>query len=953
MSKTLVILLILSSTLVVTSTADQGLKDSCCQGDITAQIQMTNVQGSVTIDTNTWTLRTNLSTRCATVNISIHEFPVIYGASQDPCDIGHIGQSSLDLSLKGTTQVVVDRNMRYDGRSLFLKTCGLQTCVNLDTGAHRVWKAVVHSFILGQVYFLQPSTPQPITVVMELGLLEEMAALNASLFFSDACQGNNVQLLGSAQVNHQKFAKSRLELNTAEVMPYLVIKYQERWACAELKLIQTKEVSAQFSMKGVEGSFSFKQESPFHPTQLSINLWRLRGLAGQYRIHSLPVRARHHSDQNLCDEGNTGSLWNPLSVSTANNRGGHTSWPIGDLSGRHGTLQGREAFSAVLTDWNLPLFGNNSVTTRSVLILKASGEPWACSTINLEGEVVTALASFRKGVVGKIMFQQATSDPYNDLTVYIELSQASDSISKNHNWHIHEIPLTTESKDCASAGGHFNPYNVSTGGNYSQECKPSNPMRCEAGDYAGRLVPITLLAPFPARYLFTDSLTSLTGPTSIIGRSVVIHESEGRSPRVACANILLQPIFQGRTDLWSGSGNAGGELGASQVSEFTPTVIDVNFNGLSGLAGGFHIHQLPVTAGSDNPCSDQKIRGHFNPFLVNMTSSPAVGNGTDDEYELGDISGRHGSLLNLDNKIAKFRDMNLPLSGPHSALGRSLVIHYVNGSRMHCATFQHQLSSDGEWVRVSAEFSGVIRGRISLSQIVYPNGGSSDTTILVDLQPASPDKNLSWSIRTQDSGGETYNPYEIPNQGGNWSWCGPQVSQHCRVGDLVGKHGPISPRNRLMFTDSNLPLAGDFTVVSRTLALSWDSLELSSMLLPDVSITSLKFQKVTPFDRSALRGAVSAALGVPLWKVTVLPQTTEEDSCLRVQFFVIGFNDTSNLNALQAQESLGPFCTSTLCCPGSKKPSGSNASGISTSIFLIIASLVLSQLLLANRTDEK
>lgn len=635
----------------------------------------------MTINTSAGTLRTDLSGTCGSVNISIHEFPVIYGAFQDPCDISHIGRSHYELSLSGMGQAAVDRTIRYEGCSLVLKTCGQETCVNLLSGTQSAWKAIVRSFIIGQVYFLRPSNLQPITALTEFALLDGSASLNASLFFSDTCQVNNVRFFGSVEVgDHQKLAKIHLEPAT-NVMPYLVIKHQERWACAEVRPIQPTEASARFSMQGLNGSFSFKQDSSFHPTQLSISLWKLRGLASHYRVHSLPILARQQQNQDLCAEVNTGKLWNPLSVGTAKDRSYHSSWPIGDLSGRHGTLQGYEKFNAVLTDWNLPLYGNNSVIGRSVLISKSNGEPWACGIINLEGGVVKALASFRKGVIGRIMFQQALSDAYNDLTVYIELSHVSDIISKSHNWHVHERPLSTESEGCAGAGGHFNPYNVPTGSNYSQECKPTNPLRCEAGDYAGKHAPITLFAPSPARYLFTDSFTSLTGPLSIIGRPVVVHGPEGASPRLACANILLQPISEGRTSLWFGSGNATGELAASQVSEFTPTVIDISFHGLKGLAGGFHIHQLPVTGRSDSPCSETQIRGHFNPFHVNMSGSPAAGNGTDDEYEVGDISGRHGSLLTLDNKTGQVKDTNLPLTGPHSVLGRSLVIHYANGSR--------------------------------------------------------------------------------------------------------------------------------------------------------------------------------------------------------------------------------------------------------------------------------
>ncbi|XP_063809288.1 uncharacterized protein LOC135020952 [Pseudophryne corroboree] len=886
------------------------------RGDFDVPIQMAGITGSLSIDTTTGILSANLTGACGMVNISIHEFPVIYGASRNPCDVGAIGPSCYNVTMKEDGQVAIDRNVRYDGRSLALETCGQQICVNLvgRNGSQTSWKAIFHSFIIGQVYFLTSSSLDSITAVVELAVLEGMSMSNASLFFSDSCQMTNAYSLGSAEVgSNQKFAKNRIELTNVTVMEFLLLRYQERWLCAEVRAIEPKEASALFSMAGVSGSFTFRQETPFHPTQITIDLRGLRGLAGQYTIHSLPVLGRQEPGQDLCSPAGIGQLWDPLEDNRYNMTEGigHSFWQIGNLSNRHGSLKGHENYKAALVDFNLPLYGKNSVIGRSVAIAKVSGDEWVCSTIRLEGEVVRAQALFHKGVIGKVMFQQAPSNPYSDLSIYIELSHVSDSISRGHNWHIHTFPLRTETANCTNAGGHFNPYNVSTGGNYSQECQPWNPLRCEAGDYAGKHTPISLSAPTPARYVFTDTTTSLTGLNSIIGLPVVIHGPEGASIRVACANILAQRISEGRTGAWFGSGSAQGQLKASQASCTEPTLVDINFQGLRGLAGGYHIHLLPVSGGSHDPCSNDTIKGHFNPFSINMSSSPAAGNGTDDEYEVGDLSGRHGSLANQDNVTEQYTDTNLPLSGTHSVLGRSLVIHYANGSRMQCASFLPHLPPDGAWVRAAAEFGGKIRGRISLSQIVYPDGGSSDTTILVDLQSTSSAAekvpSLDWSIHTDDRNEERYNPYKLPNQSGNWSWCTSQSPQHCTVGDLTGKHGPISPGSNVLVTDINLPLARDFTVIGRKITVRGDNLELSAPIRPDVPVTSLLLQKVTPFNKSAFQEAVSHTLGVPSWKVTLLPDVQDNNTlCHRVDFFIIGYTDTAALDSLLAQESLKP-----------------------------------------------
>ena len=72
-------------------------------------------------------------------------------------------------------------------------------------------------------------------------------------------------------------------------------------------------------------------------------------------------------------------------------------------------------------------------------------------------------------------------------------------------------------------------------------------------------------------------------------------------------------------------------------------------------------------ANSDfTPCenSTNRVLHHFVYFL-----------GTDDEYEIGDLSGKYGTFLNLTDYSEQHEDYNLPLFGRYSIQGRSLVIH--------------------------------------------------------------------------------------------------------------------------------------------------------------------------------------------------------------------------------------------------------------------------------------
>uniref|UniRef100_A0A8C1SFD4 Superoxide dismutase copper/zinc binding domain-containing protein n=1 Tax=Cyprinus carpio TaxID=7962 RepID=A0A8C1SFD4_CYPCA len=147
---------------------------------------------------------------------------------------------------------------------------------------------------------------------------------------------------------------------------------------------------------------------------------------------------------------------------------------------------------------------------------------------------------------------------------------------------------------------------------------------------------------------------------------------------------------------WLGPGTSEGQVRFSQDSPQGPTILNISFTGLNARAGGYHIHVLPIKS-TQEPCSDTNIMGHFNPFSVNAASSPTPGNGTVDQYEIGDISGKFGDLTGQNNFQNQYMDGNMPLSGPNSIIGRSLVIHYTNTSRLAdgsvtCRTANQQLS---------------------------------------------------------------------------------------------------------------------------------------------------------------------------------------------------------------------------------------------------------------------
>lgn len=130
----------------------------------------------------------------------------------------------------------------------------------------------------------------------------------------------------------------------------------------------------------------------------------------------------------------------------------------------------------------------------------------------------------------------------------------------------------------------------------------------------------------------------------------MIHDQNKGKGRLACANIFEVPARALFVENWYGSEPSS----ISGLFEFVGSVpqyedaiawTSLRLMGLNRRAGEYHIHTEPVDPSSPNPCADSVVGGHFNPFFINKTNSPSPGTGTHDFYEVGDLSGKYGSVL--------------------------------------------------------------------------------------------------------------------------------------------------------------------------------------------------------------------------------------------------------------------------------------------------------------------
>ncbi|KAJ8586277.1 hypothetical protein M405DRAFT_364864 [Rhizopogon salebrosus TDB-379] len=137
-------------------------------------------------------------------------------------------------------------------------------------------------------------------------------------------------------------------------------------------------------------------------------------------------------------------------------------------------------------------------------------------------------------VTGTITFQQSSAD--GPVKISGEIMNLDPSSQRG--FHVHS--LGDLSGGCLSTGSHFNPYDKTHGA-------PSDSVR-----HVGDLGNIESDEYGTATISFTDSLISLNGPLSILGRAVVVHAG-------------IDDLGQGNNEESLKTGNAGGRAACGVI----------------------------------------------------------------------------------------------------------------------------------------------------------------------------------------------------------------------------------------------------------------------------------------------------------------------------------------------------------------------------------------------------
>lgn len=506
------------------------------------------------------------------------------------------------------------------------------------------------------------------------------------------------------------------------------------YGCANIVQYHRMGAVGKFSNENVSGSIMFSQASPLDPVAISVNIENLISLAGGYHVHKWPVPQQVEESEVMCDNSHVGGHFNPFQVPIDGsypqpNASTPDKYEVGDLSGKFGTLSASNNYVNKMTDPNMQLFGKNTIIGRSLVIHKdlTNSPRWICTTIWAADDIpmITAYARFTYPIIGYIVLRQPRNNPLAATQVYAELNYATSmSPTVDHNWHLHESPMDNDmlhqTSRCKSVGGYYNPYHVRKTGDYSSMCNQGNQFRCELGDLSNKhgKLNIRTVSGDKQKYFFSDMQLPLSGPQSVVGKSIAITDANSGHGILSCADIMLRVNREARVSQWS---SAEGHSSPSGTISFVQdsinilsgiTNIKIVLTGLDSVAG-YHIHEYPTSV--DTPqsdvCQSVDVGGHLNPF-----GGPSKGPefGTQDKYEIGDLSGKFGKLSG-EAYTTDLLDMTLPMEGPYSFVGRSIVIHKndVAATRWACGNIM-DVTPNNRLIEHRATFVQEIKGYVHL-----------------------------------------------------------------------------------------------------------------------------------------------------------------------------------------------------------------------------------------------
>ncbi|EGN98241.1 hypothetical protein SERLA73DRAFT_55573 [Serpula lacrymans var. lacrymans S7.3] len=160
------------------------------------------------------------------------------------------------------------------------------------------------------------------------------------------------------------------------------------------------------------------------------------------------------------------------------------------------------------------------------------------SRSSLAGSQAIVVLKGDSPVTGSVVFEQSIKD--GPVTVSGTISNLDPSSKRG--FHVHQAGDLTNG--CLSAASHFNPFGANHGAPTDSERHVGDLGNIESDEFG------------TAIFSFEDSLISLNGPRSIIGRGVVVHAG-------------TDDLGRGNNEESLKTGNAGGRAACGVIGMFT------------------------------------------------------------------------------------------------------------------------------------------------------------------------------------------------------------------------------------------------------------------------------------------------------------------------------------------------------------------------------------------------
>ncbi|RWS12836.1 hypothetical protein B4U79_04540 [Dinothrombium tinctorium] len=491
---------------------------------------------------------------------------------------------------------------------------------------------------------------------------------------------------------------------------------------------------------------------------------------------------------------------------------------LGPLRGGRGVLQS-----------NIDLTGDDSILGKTLILEGIESGIRICTTLLPATKKVFAEAKLHSPVAGMVRIFQ-TSVRTGIITEYMMYSDGRRKDS------VHQWALVQGSAEDATPEARVT--------NEQQKCRNFVGVPLIESNSA-KAKPLTVSTEMPTikgrTYQTVQAITSFDTVPIVY---LILYEEKDTKTILACAALdLIEPK---KAAAKFSSNEIQGSLTFTQETPYDPTQVEVNIK-LFERAYSYGIDVLPTIKRrtvETKKCPNVK-ETIYNPLNKDPEEVPPQGEGSSDQYAVGDLSGKYGTLENVQEENFKVIDCNLPLFGYFSVVGRAIIFYSPDGPAIGCSNIN---LVDTNLTTSYATFDVPFQGQFIFRQ----RTGRCSDDMYIYIEASKPEQqgsektfNHPWHVHEKQvnagfehlsstdcaAAGPHLNTYNTSTACIYQRDCTLFTSLRCENGDLTGKLSAIDiPVYKLLdggepdvgkyyFIDNNIANCGPASIIGRSIVI--------------------------------------------------------------------------------------------------------------------------------------